>query len=489
MLADCPRPLLITPSKSIKSGKVAAAYDEEREHWRIRDDYAWIAYEYIQRPDYIDYLDNYRPGLLVLDEAHHAGRYDTSRTARIGAYLRDNPEVPCIVLTGSLIASRVVNDSLTLCAWARREHTPLPLPSAKLTQRFWKLALDTPQRAEPGALRAWCRRGESSVAGVGRRYYETPGVVCSSGENVIGTSLAADTQLIRSLEPKVTEAFAHVRKGLAPDGSELLDTDGRRTWLVSQTLALGFYYVYDPEPPPDWLDAWRNWCSYYREHVRSGDCRCDTEKKVKEHIDASDSECWPLAEWLDIKSSYKLQRKAIWLGNDAIHRAAKWLDKHPHGIVWTQFPAFGARLAASTGRPYYHTNARDKRSGRSITEHPKGEPCIASLSTCSEDLNLQRQFCDNLYVAPPGTGAHIEQSTARTHRYGSTFDEVTSTFWLACAENRDNLSVAKGRERSAAEMTGDSSRKMLIADWTQATLRNLTGPQWAKTKIAKELKR
>lgn len=487
MLPDCARPLLIAPSKSIRTGKVAAAYAEERKHWRVRSDYSWLSYHDLQKPTAREHLNSLRPGLIIFDEAHHVGRYDSRRTRVIRDYLGRHPSTPVIVLTGSLIASRVDSDALELSYWARKEHSPLPHPTAANTRRFWKLALGAPSRLQPGALRRWCRAGESTVTGLGRRYYETPGVVCSAGENVIGTSLTADVELVRLVEPKVLAGFDYIRTGRGPDGAELLDADGSNTWLVAQTLALGFYYVLDPKPPTDWLDAYRNWCAYCREHIKSDDCACDSEATARQHILESDSECWPLNEWLLVKDKYQRKRKAVWLDSARLDAVCRWMDTHKHGIVWSQFRGFSEALAIRSKKPYYGSQAQDRRTGKYITEHPAGRPCIASIKTCSEDLNLQKQFYQNLFPAPPATGAWHEQAIARTHRFGCSWPEVEVTYWAACAENRDNLTVAKLRERNAAAMTGDPSRKLLIADFTNTAYKTLEGPQWTKTKIAQKL--
>lgn len=488
MLPDCPRPLLIAPSKSIKTGKVARAYDNEQKHWRVRDDYSWVSYHFLQDEDNAEYLSIHLPGLLILDEAHHAGRYNSSRTKRIRRYLDEHPEVPCIVLTGSLIASRVVNDSLALCDWARGRHSPLPLPAAKDTQRYWKLALDVPKRLEPGALRRWCEPNEPTVAGVGRRYYETPGIVCSAGKNVIGTTLLASTELVSITDTRVLDAFSHVRAGRRPDGTELLDPDGSNTWSLAQQLALGFYYEPTVPPPDDWTDAYRNWCSYCREHIADSSCKCDTARQVIRHVTSDATDCWPLEEWLLVKSQYKLERKAVWLSSSRVDAALRWTRRHRHALVWTQFKAFGFALAAK-GLPYYGSHARDRATKRYITDHKPGAPASASIAVCSEDLDLQYTFCESLFVAPPATGAWHEQAIARYHRFGQPEPEVMAHYWIACAENRDALSVARQRERSAAAMTGDFSRKMLIAEWSPNTRKKLksVGPQWDSKKLTKAL--
>lgn len=483
VLPHLARPLLLCPSKSIRTGKVAAKYKEARTHWRIRKDITWLSYELLQRKAYADYLETYQPKILILDEAHHAGRYNSSRTKRISRYLRAHPDVVCIVLSGSLIASRVVNDSLRLCYWARRRQSPLPRPNkhGRATARYWRMALELPARCKPGALKEFCRGDEKTLRGVGRRYRQTPGIVVSSGKSNIGATLSCETEYVQIKDPVILDAVAHVRSGRMPDGSELLDPDGSNTWSTVQTLALGFYYVYDPPPPKPWLRAYRNWCSYSREVIADESNLLDTEAQV---IACVDDDCWPYLEWVAVRDDYKLTRKAVWLSDDRIAATKAWMRTHPHGIVWTQFKAFGERL-----RPYYGSHAKDKQTGKYILQHKRGHACVASIKVCGEDLDLQHIFYENLYPSPPATGAWHEQTIARTHRFGQREGEVTVRYWLACAENRNALSVARARELAAAEMDGHMQRKLLIADWneTQRTRKPRGNPLWAGKRISQAL--
>ena len=473
MRPDLPRPLLLCPSKSIRTGKIAATYAEAARHWKVRSDITWLSYELLQRAEYADYLTTYAPGMIIMDEAHHAGRYDSSRTKRIERFRAAFPTAPIILLSGSLIASRVVDDSQRLCEWALGTSSPLPLTAAKQTQRFWRLALEEPVKAKPGALRSLCKPEETTLAGVGRRYRETPGVCVSGGDRVLGTSLTCQVHELQLSAPLV-EAFAHLREGRNPDGSELLDTDGHNTWLTAQTLALGFYYVPDPKPPSEWLLAYRNWAAYCREYVADPDNGCDTELQARNAL-INDPECWPLHEWLAVRDDFKLQRRAIWLCESRLEAVRDWQRHHKHGLVWVQFAAFGKRL-----RPYYGTHARDAVTRRYLTDHKAGSSAVASIKVCSEDLNLQYQFHQNLFVAPPATGAWHEQAIARTHRYGQTQPEITVDYWVSCAENADALKVARKRESAAAIMGGDKQRKLLIADWLTVHKLNKQGPQWQK---------
>jgi len=467
-LFDVPRPLLIVPSKSIKTKKIANAAADAAKHWRIRSDISWIAYEQLQRKAYADFLSRYKPGIVIMDEAHHAGRYDSSRSSRIDRYVEEYG-VPIIVLTGSLIGSHVVNDSCKLCYWALGDGSPLPRPGASATIRWWAHALEQPAKIEPGALRRWARPKESTLSGVGRRYVETPGIVTSSGESVIGTSLTLQTEYVELKSKAVLKAFEHLRAGRQPDGTELLDADGSNIWLQGQTLALGFYYMPDPKPPADYIDAKRNWYSYAREVIRQGEL--DTELQVREATDPE--ECWPLQEWLEVKGTFVERRKAVWLSWERVEAAQKWMAQHKHGIVWCQFAAFGAAL-----KPYYGAGALDAASGRRITEHAKGSACAASIKVCSEDLNLQHQFSEALFIAPPATGTWHEQAIARFHRYGQPEPETRVTYWLACSENAAALDVARRREREAAALIKDKYRKLLIGEWFHDQNKPKKSPAW-----------
>lgn len=473
-LPHCERPLLLCPSKSIRTGKIAETYALAARHWRVRADITWLSYELLQRAEYADYLTTYAPGCIIMDEAHHAGRYDSSRTKRIERFREAFPSAPVIPLSGSLIASRVVDDSLRLCEWALGAESPLPLTAARQTQRYWKMALEEPAKTKPGALRQLCKPDETTLAGVGRRYYETPGVCVSGGAKVLGTSLTCQVHEVQ-LTPALVGAFEHLREGRNPDGSELLDTDGHNTWLTAQTLALGFYYVPDPKPTSEWTLAYRNWAAYCREFIGDASNNCDTELQARNAL-IDDPECWPLHEWLEVRDSFKLVRRAVWLCDSRVEASRDWMRHHKHGLVWTQFKAFGQRL-----RPYYGSHARDAHTHRYLTAHKPGVAAAASIKVCSEDLNLQHQFYQNLFVAPPATGTWHEQAIARTHRYGQPQPEVTVDYWVACAENADALKVARKRESAAAAMSGDKQRKLLISEWLQASkLKSKQQPQWQK---------
>jgi hypothetical protein len=142
------------------------------------------------------------------------------------------------------------------------------------------------------------------------------------------------------------------------------------------------------------------------------------------------------------------------------------MRKHKHGIVWTQHPAFGKRLAQRHKVPYYGSQATDERTGVGIYQHKPGTPCVASISVCSEDLDLQHLFHQNLVVSPPAGGKWHEQLIARTHRVGQLRPEVTVDYWISVKEDARALDTAIEREKAIVEFLHDRFRKLNICEWT-----------------------
>jgi hypothetical protein len=471
LLSHIPRPLLLTPSASISSGKVLRAYEAAKEHWLVRDDIHWLGYGQLSRAAYADYLTTYNPGMLILDEAHRAGRYDSAITKRIERWRALNPRAPIICLSGTLMASRFVEDIARLCEWSLGAKSPVPRTSAKQTLRNYKLA--TAGKIPFGVL--------GDLKAVGRRYRETPGVVVSTGKRAVSASLYA-TPVHVDVGPEIVEAFKHLRAGKLPDGSEVIDPDGHKTWQIATALALGFWRKWEPHPPLEWLHAYRTWAAYCREVIADGSNDLDTELRVR-NASIHDPDCWPLHEWLRIKPLYNEPKITVWLTRERLKAAHAWLKAHPTGLLWTAHPAFGNELARRGGWHFYHQNAKD-RNGASVLDHKRGTAAVVSVAACSTDLDgMQKIWNTNLYVSPMASGDAHEQSLARTHRHGQEAAEVHTYYWIACRENAEALDGAREKE-STVSLIENRSRKLLIAEWTEHEnkQRNNVGPQWAGKK-------
>lgn len=489
---DAVRPMIVVPSKSIKSGKIDKAYQNARKHWQINPDIQWVSYEMIQNLNYADLLLKYRPDCVVADESHKWGRenssQDTARTARVQRFIDDckanQRHVPFVLLSGTFMASHVVWDIARACEWALGEGSPLPrTDSAKkdwadalevdpsYSQKLAARGEDPRPRMAAGALTRWCDTGEPDLdelrKGFGARFTQTPGVVVSSGE-AIGQSLIIDVKVNAEHDDVIEQAFVKLRGDpkndvppMTPD--DWIVVDAPQIWVLAQALELGFYYKADPRPPAEWMLARKVWASYCRERMKRGDI--ESELQVANECRAYAKEgieipAWE--EWIAIRPTFKLNVVAEWLSDRRVDQAAAWLKKHK-GLCWTQFRPFGERLSTKHRIPFFSADACDIE-GNSILEYPGG-PAIVSIAACSEDLDLQDRWHSNLVVAPPSSGKDWEQFLARTHRYGQPKPEVTCEVWVGCIEGAEALEKARAKESAVASSSLDDARKLLIADW------------------------
>ena len=164
-------------------------------------------------------LDALDPDAVVVDEAHHLGFRHTSNSVRRSVRARRWEDMMrardrrCVVLSGSMDIHSI-RDSHHLMTLALRENSPLPLERTVLRQWAEVLDADTAKEPDPERVRAllpvldWARhairsgridpalaRGPLTPDAQGlRRAYRlrrdsAPGVVASTGEDDVGTSL------------------------------------------------------------------------------------------------------------------------------------------------------------------------------------------------------------------------------------------------------------------------------------------------------------
>ena len=162
---------------------------------------------------------------------------------------------------------------------------------------------------------------------------------------------------------------------------------------------------------------------------------------------------------------------------------AKWAAESP-GLVWTERPAMGERLAQATGLPYYANLGIDQQSGAFLENHDPGRgSCIVSIEANSVGRNLQ-SWQRNLVVDVQPNGAKWEQMLGRTHRDGQQAERVDVDVLFGCIEDVTGFWRAVEDSQYAEDMTGQA-QKLVHADLegveeTQAAgLRS--GPQWSKT--------
>lgn len=198
-----------------------------------------------------DWLDRTQPDLIVLDEVHKVKDQKTAVCKRVRRYLKENPHVRVVAMSGTLTANSI-KDYAHVSAWCLGEASPLPRKYREV--EAWAGALDNKvrgERLEPGALELLCTPDELADgldgvrSGYSRRLFDTPGVI-----GVVGGRLDIPLTL-RSLDvgqgdPVLERHFSTLRREWqTPDGWDLID--GMAVWRCARELALGFHYTWFDE--------------------------------------------------------------------------------------------------------------------------------------------------------------------------------------------------------------------------------------------------
>lgn len=532
------RPLLIVPGCLLgtrtRPGKTERDLAKYLQHWRIPKFIRIVSYEWLARKKQADFFDKYKPDLVMLDEGHLAKNTQAVVTQRIKFYRSDcidyhhmqelSPEqwssqmrkfhsagtqypMPKFLIQSGTLTKNTPLDYWHMLRWVMPpDNVPLPHEFPEVYK--WSMCLGarvkTYNRVAPGALLEWCNEEEKAIAAMNprkaarrafkRRLYDTPGIVCSQASYEAASLRVLER---RVLPPKIIrDAFYKLREyNETPGGHQI--QDGATASLRAQELALGFYQVWDPPPPRDWLVARQEWCQDCRYILAYNRSRIVSEEQVKEALDAGQHvgkrtrrARERLAKWREISEgpdAFKPNVVPIWVDDFAVKYAAKWAQNNG-GVVWTNHPAFGKRLAKLSGLPYYHSGGFDDR-GSYIENHPHGKPMIASIRSNMTGKNLQFGWNKALMMFAPSSGDWWEQLLGRMHREGQPEDEVVYELFVSCIEHLINFWTARGED---AEYVEDSAlkHKLMFADIGVARVEevlNDNGSVWSQFDPAKGL--
>ncbi len=489
---DIERVLLLIPAKlRIKTERALAIL---RKHWHVPHQLHILTYQKLAYDSGWAELQGFHPELIVADEAHHLKNLSAICTKRVRDYLKQYPETVYVDLSGT-ITKRSLLEYRHRQKWALPEALQF-LPRQRGEAIEWAMALDegvpAPKRLAPGALLALCNDEELLQIteeplkmvrrAYGRRLAETPGVISTrdvpDGEMSIFIEGHHDLPVTKQIEG----AFKTLRsRWETPDGHPF--TEASELWRHARELICGFFYVWDPRPPNDWLEARRGWTGFVRDIKRRGNQRYYNEAAIAKACKAGQLPGEYYWAWDAVRDSFEPNSKAVWVCDSALEMAAGWLEQEK-GICWVEHVAFGQRLAELTGLPYFAAGAVDHLTRKRSIEDCKG-PLIASIKACSEGQNLQYNHHRNLIVSVPPGGAIMEQLIGRTHRDGQLKDEVQVDILLGCFEQWDVFRQAQADAEHTQETTRQP-QKLCLADTTIATPQEILRlqaqghPLWAK---------
>mgnify|MGYP007071577867 CR=1 FL=1 len=466
----CARPVLLVPAALVE--KTKRAYRELSAHWRMSPSIRVWSYEWLGRTGAKQALDEWRPDIIVADEGHYLANTSAGVTRRVGRYLKANPETIFAVMSGT-ISKRSVLDYAHLVEWAFRRSpisTPVPLAFQELVT--WASVIDegAAPDADPGILWHLCNDEEQARGGLSairsayrRRLTETQGFVqVNGGDGEVTIPLIISTTR-PDLPRGLAEALREMRDSWqTPDGVEFLTAMER--WRHCRELALGFYYRWTTQPPPEWREARKAWAATARWIVEHGRKHVDTVLDASLAIDRGQyPEYAPILEaWRGIKDTFEPETEAVWLDDHVIKWADHWLTKHkgPH-LIWVEHRTMGERLSHALGLPFY---CPEDARGRSLLDHNVRQSAILSAHACKQGFDLQ--WCSSNVILGPLTSARgWEQKLARTHRVKQKADQVTVMVPIWCDEHQMAIDQAISDAHYLRDSLGNSQR-LLHADWS-----------------------
>lgn len=481
---EAKRPLLLVPAKL--KHKTEVEWWNLQKHW-VLPKMRIESYSMLGVAKNASYLDDYQPDLVVADEGHKLKNPRAAVTRRVKRYLSGRPDVPLVLMSGT-VTQKSLRDYWHLLKLTHGDDT-MPMPNQWPEMMEWSECLDvnaSAQKLGPGELVALCTDsersairygGEASIAAVRtafqRRLTSTPGVISTVDDRGVNCSLQITSfELpLRGLD----DVFLQMRQTWeTPDGHPFsLATD---MWRHARELACGFYYVWDPRPPMEWLIARKAWAKFVRTVVNAG--TADSDGQVATLCIRGDLPRDLYDAWVAVRKTFKPNTVARWVSDAALSHGARWLGDGD-GICWVEHSALGKRFA-DAGFPYYGAEGYNQHGEHIMA--CKGGPIVASVSACGEGYNLQDRWSRNLILSAIPNGEKYEQLLARTHRDGQEADEVTFEVSVSCLEQWTGMQQVL-RDAKYIEQSTGQPQKILYADldlMSADEVASLGGGRWSK---------
>lgn len=461
-LAD--RCLLLTPASLVKKTQ-AEAY-EYAKHWKIRP-FSLESYEMLSRDKNGRIMTGLRPTIIIADEAHKLKSTTSACWKRLQRYVDQTrkegkaaglpwPHGLVFVAMSGTITTRSLREYWHIIRRCLGDQA-MPMPSDWEEFNQWAQALDervnpesrwqpdvflriSPGFDKPAQNLSRLEQAEQLLVRARQSYQDrlvsTPGVI-STKEDIPPMSLNIKATALEA-PPVIRDAIAEMRRTYKTPDDHPFEMP-MELWRHCRELQCGFYYVWDPRPPIEWIEARTEWSQFLRDTLKGSKYAAPMDIieaiKLGELDDAGVRQ-----RWIDIKNTFIPNTVPRWVDDTTLKYAADWLNTGDRDskLCWVEHRAFGPKLSEMTGIPYFGQEALDS-TGRSIDAH-RG-PAIVSVRSCSTGRNLQA-WNANLYVSPMSKNDWWEQSMGRTHRDGQQADEVTVEILMMCREAYSSMVYA-----------------------------------------------
>ena len=264
-----------------------------------------------------------------------------------------------------------------------------------------------------------------------RRLASTPGVVIHSADSC--DKALTIRHVLPPADPLIEQDFRLFREELRTPGGDFV-SDALEAYRLELELGAGYYGIWDPAPPQEWLDARREWFAFVRAHAKG---KLYTAARVaRAYPDAA-------ARWRKVRPRYRIAPRAVWRSDSVVRWAADWARQHAPCLVWSWSVPLCAALADATGLPWYGEEGRTA-AGLHIDALDPQCSAVVSGQANLQGRNLQG-WNKALYLVPPQSAQWLEQAFGRMHRQrqlqdveihiGITSARVLSGFDTAISES------------------------------------------------------
>ena len=464
---------------------------------KTEKDYAWWARRFrfprptilsmgkLSHPSATSILEQIRPNVIIIDEAHRFSAMTSARTKRVVRWVVEHRDTVCCFMSGTL-TSKSMQDYRHLAELALRDCVPIPTDVEDL--ELWQSLIDVGGVPNQNARTAllplvnWHlgRQGAPEVNSRGvtkalardafsDRLRACPGVIATSASSCDAALIIRKWKMDapESWEQACDEFDNDGGSWELPDGEEVVDalTAGR----AKRQLSSGYFTRWiwpsrcgshdcdtlwnvnhrhdcpacgydrtDIGIDYEWMEARRLWKAVERAIAGKLDAKAGEDSAAlvrdlarKGKFGASKKRL--LADWEAVKPRYYTpglgyQPPVEYVDLDPgpewlAERAKEWASVVPRGIIWYSTPHVGRALAAAGFEVFGRGTDLDNPRALRLSH-----PC-AKIDVQGTGKNLQMTkpgygFCRNLALEFGGNAKTWEQFIGRTHRRGQISDEV-----------------------------------------------------------------
>lgn len=466
---DAERAVLIAPANL--EDKTIEDFASYRGTWRAsRNGVRFMSRSFLWQAKNATALEDYAPDLIIIDESDELQNARASTVKRIDRYVRANPGVRVVAMSGTPGRLSIMNYWHLMC-WCLGDACPMPLVESEA--RVWAMAIDEGWRGRRPHLGPLGRTLREAREWYRRRLLETPGVVLVDGDSC-DQPLTVRWRLAREC-PETNARFERFAVDQETPGG-IVVSDGLSRWRLDAQLGQGFYTRWNPPPPERWRTAYRACAAFVRERIDASANSArplDTELQVLRRYASN-----PIVrEWRDVKPTFKGQTEAVWFSRAALDSCLDWIREHaPRPVlVWCGSTDFAHALARDAHLPYYGPEGKTAGGALLLKADPR-RSLIVSWNANKKGFDNLKAWPRQLIVMPPQSAKWLEQVLGRPHRSGQREPVVVDVLITSGG-------TADAFERALEEAAFDKStltltQKLLRAEIVRATPMIMSANEW-----------